>query len=251
MTFLLTQRVSPAGGWRNASPRCAVSGLHNPLCIGSAACNSPWTGNVAERPCLPYSGPTIPIGAGRKREPVRGDTVGMLISVNVGLPKNVQWRGKTVYTGIWKTPVEGPVMVRRLNVDGDGQGDLAGHGGEQRAVMVYQSESYDFWENFLGRGDLRPGHFGENFTVSGLADDDVCIGDRYRIGDAEFEVTQPRVTCFRVGLRLGVPEMPALLVGHHRPGFYMRVLREGDVAAGDRIVKTRDGPESLTVADAD
>src|SRR5271157_3738826 len=115
--------------------------------------------------------------------------VGRLVSVNVGMPKNVQWRDKTVYTGIWKTPVEGSVMVRRLNIDGDGQGDLAGHGGEQRAVMVYQTESYDFWKSYLGRDDLGPGCFGENFTVTGLADNHVCIGDRYRIGTAEFEVT--------------------------------------------------------------
>ena len=113
-----------------------------------------------------------------------------LVSVNVGMPKNVDWHGKMVRTGIWKTPVDGPVMVRRLNIDGDGQGDLNGHGGEQRAVMVYQTESYEYWRTHLGRDDLRPGHFGENFTVTGLADDDVCVGDRYRIGEAEFEVTR-------------------------------------------------------------
>lgn len=184
-------------------------------------------------------------------ELVRGDTVGRLVSVNVGMPKNVRWRDKTVYTGIWKTPVQGAVMVRRLNVDGDGQGDLAGHGGEQRAVMVYQSESYDFWETYLGRTDLRPGHFGENFTVTGLADNEVCIGDRYRIGDAEFEVTQPRVTCFRVGLRLDEPDMPNLLVSQHRPGFYFRVITEGRVRAGDDIVRTRRGRHRLSVAEAD
>jgi ferredoxin-NADP reductase/MOSC domain-containing protein YiiM/ferredoxin len=167
------------------------------------------------------------------------------------MPKNVQWRGKTVHTGIWKTPVEGPVMVRRLNVDGDGQGDLAGHGGEQRAVMVYQTESYDFWRAYLGRDDLEPGHFGENFTVSGLVDEQVCIGDRYRIGDAEFEVTQPRVTCFRVGVRLNEPEMPNLLVSQHRPGFYLRVISEGRVRAGDDIVRTRRGRHELSVADVD
>ena len=150
-----------------------------------------------------------------------------LMSVNVGMPKDVPWNGKTVHTGVWKTPVEGTAMVRRLNIDGDGQGDLAGHGGEQRAVMVYQTESYDYWRDYLGRDDLRPGNFGENFTVSGLDDHDVCIGDRYRIGEAEFEVTQPRVTCFRVGMRLGVPEMPNLLVSQHRPGFYLRVITEG------------------------
>ncbi|MGB8388734.1 MOSC domain-containing protein [Mycobacterium sp.] len=174
-----------------------------------------------------------------------------LVSVNVGMPKNVQWRGKSVYTGIWKTPVEGPATVRRLNIDGDGQGDLAGHGGEQRAVMVYQTESYDFWKAYLGRDDLRPGHFGENLTVTGLADDDVCIGDRYRIGNAEFEVTQPRVTCFRIGLRLNEPEMPNLLVSQHRPGFYFRVITEGQVRAGDDIVRTRRGRHELSVADVD
>jgi ferredoxin-NADP reductase/MOSC domain-containing protein YiiM len=177
--------------------------------------------------------------------------VGRLVSVNVGMPKNVQWRGKTIYTGIWKTPVEGPVMARRLNLDGDGQGDLAGHGGEQRAVMVYQTESYDFWKTYLGRDDLEPGHFGENFTVSGLVDDQVCIGDRYRIGNAEFEVTQPRVTCFRVGVRLNEPDMPNLLVSQHRPGFYLRVLTQGRVRAGDDIVRTRRGRHELSVADVD
>jgi ferredoxin-NADP reductase/MOSC domain-containing protein YiiM len=177
--------------------------------------------------------------------------VGRLVSVNVGMPKNVRWRDKTVYTGIWKTPVEGPVMVRRLNLDGDGQGDLAGHGGEQRAVMVYQTESYDFWKTYLSREDLKPGHFGENFTITDLADDEVCIGDRYRIGDAEFEVTQPRVTCFRVGLRLNEPEMPNLLVAEHRPGFYFRVITEGHVRAGDDIVRTRRGRHELSVSDVD
>ena len=142
-------------------------------------------------------------------------------------------------------------MVRRINIDGDGQGDLAGHGGEQRAVMVYQTESYDFWKTYLNRDDLVPGHFGENFTVTGLADAEVCIGDRYRIGDAEFEVTQPRVTCFRVGLRLNEPEMPNLLVAQHRPGFYFRVITEGQVRAGDDIVRTRRGRHELSVADVD
>ncbi len=174
-----------------------------------------------------------------------------LVSVNVGMPADVAWRGKTVHTGIYKSPVAGPVMVRRLNIDGDGQGDLAGHGGEQRAVMVYQTESYDYWSRFLGRDDLQPGKFGENFTVTGLGDDEVCIGDRYAIGEAEFEVTQPRVTCFRVGMRLGEPDMPNLLVAHHRPGFYFRVITEGRVQAGDAIVRTRRGRHELTVADID
>ena len=142
-------------------------------------------------------------------------------------------------------------MVRRLNIDGDGQGDLAGHGGEQRAVLVYQLHSYRHWEQHFGRDDFGYGQFGENLTVDGLADDEVCIGDRYRIGEAEFEVTQPRVTCYRVGLRLGEPELPALLVSHHRPGFYMRVITEGHIQAGDAIVKTRTGPHALSVADTD
>ena len=131
-----------------------------------------------------------------------------LLSVNVGMPKDVSWRGRTVHTGVWKSPVAGPRMVRRLNIDGDGQGDLAGHGGEQRAVLVYQIESYRHWQEFFGRDDLEHGAFGENFTVEGLGDDEVCIGDRYRIGEAEFEVTQPRVTCFRVGMRMGEPQLP-------------------------------------------
>ena len=174
-----------------------------------------------------------------------------LVSVNVGMPADVRWRGNTVHTGIYKTPVAGPVMVRRLNLDGDGQGDLGGHGGEQRAVMVYQTESYDYWSRVLSRDDLAPGQFGENFTITGLGDDEVCIGDRYAIGEAEFEVTQPRVTCFRVGMRLGEPDMPNLLVAHHRPGFYFRVIAEGRVQAGDAIVRTRRGRHELTVADID
>jgi ferredoxin-NADP reductase/MOSC domain-containing protein YiiM len=177
--------------------------------------------------------------------------VPVLVSVNVGLPKNVPWQGKTVHTGIWKQPVTGPVMVRRLNIDGDGQGDLAGHGGEQRAVFVYQLDSYRHWEQHFGRDDFVYGMFGENLTVDGLLDDEVCIGDRYRIGEAEFEVTQPRVTCYRVGMRVGEPQLPALLVAHHRPGFYMRVLTEGRIQAGDAIVKIATGPEALSVADTD
>jgi MOSC domain-containing protein YiiM len=177
--------------------------------------------------------------------------MGLLVSVNVGLPRDITWRGETVHTGIWKQPVQGPVMVRRLNVAGDGQGDLAGHGGEHRAVMVYQTESYTHWETELGRQDFTFGQFGENFTVQGLADDQVCIGDRYRIGAALFEVTQPRVTCYRVGIRMDNPAMAALLVSHHRPGFYLRVLEEGQVSADDEIVKVADGPERITVAEID
>src|SRR4051795_1721169 len=179
------------------------------------------------------------------------DVVAILRSVNVGLPKDVDWHGHTVHTGIWKHAVSGPTMVRRLNIDGDGQGDRAGHGGEQRAVFVYQLESYEHWEQEFGRDDFTYGQFGENFTVDGLSDQSVHIGDRYRIGDAEFEVTQPRVTCFRVGLRVGVRELPALLVAQHRPGFYLRVVEEGHVQAGDEIVRTRIGRHAMTVAEID
>jgi ferredoxin-NADP reductase/MOSC domain-containing protein YiiM len=174
-----------------------------------------------------------------------------LLSVNVGLPRDVTWNGKTVRTSVWKSPVDGRRMVRKLNVEGDAQADLAGHGGEQRAVFVYQMDSYRYWEQFLGRSDFTFGQFGENFTVEGLPDAEVCIGDRYRIGSAEFEVTQPRVTCYRVGIRMNEARMPALLVSHHRPGFYLRVLQEGEVGADDEIVKITDGPERVSVADTD
>jgi ferredoxin-NADP reductase/MOSC domain-containing protein YiiM/ferredoxin len=167
------------------------------------------------------------------------------------MPQDVTWRGRTVHTAVWKRPAAGPSMVRRLNIDGDGQGDLAGHGGEQRAVFVYQIESYRYWQEQLGRDDFEYGQFGENFTVQGLADDKVCIGDRYRIGDVVLEVTQPRVTCFRVGIRMDDPKMPALLVSHHRPGFYFRVLTEGEVEAGQEIVKLAGGQEGMTVAELD
>jgi ferredoxin-NADP reductase/MOSC domain-containing protein YiiM len=172
-----------------------------------------------------------------------------LLSLNVGLPREVAWQGRTVRTAVWKEPVQGRRMARRLNIDGDGQGDLAGHGGEHRAVFVYQIESYRYWQNQLGRTDLAYGAFGENFTVESLPDDEVCIGDRYRVGRALFEVTQPRVTCYRVGIRMNEPQMAALLVSHDRPGFYFRVLEEGEVEAGDEIVRVMREPERMTVAE--
>jgi ferredoxin-NADP reductase/MOSC domain-containing protein YiiM len=172
-----------------------------------------------------------------------------LLSVNVGLPKEVAWSGRVVWTGIWKAPVQGRRFVRRLNIDGDGQGDLVGHGGEQRAVLVYQIDSYRHWAAQLGRNDFTFGQFGENFTIDGLPDDDVCIGDRYRIGSAVFEVTQPRVTCYRVGIRMREPRMAALLVSHRRPGFYFRVIEEGDVGAGDEITRVDTGPERMSVGE--
>jgi ferredoxin-NADP reductase/MOSC domain-containing protein YiiM len=171
-----------------------------------------------------------------------------LLSVNVGLPRDIEWKGRTVHTGIWKDPVLRRCRVSRLNLDGDGQGDLAGHGGEQRAVFVYQIDSYRYWQEQLKRTDFVPGQFGENFTIEGLSDDATCIGDRYQIGSAIFEVTQPRVTCYRVGIRMNEPRMPALLTSSGRPGFYFRVLQEGEVGAGDEIVKVGEAKERMTVA---
>jgi ferredoxin-NADP reductase/MOSC domain-containing protein YiiM len=172
-----------------------------------------------------------------------------LLSVNVGLPRDIKWKGRTVHTAVWKSPVSGRCHVGRLNLEGDGQGDLAGHGGEHRAVFVYQIASYRYWQQELKRNDFVYGQFGENFTVEGLADDAVCIGDRYQIGSALFEVTQPRVTCYRVGIRMNEPRMAALLTGRGRTGFYFRVLQEGEVGAGDEIMKVGAAKERITVAE--
>jgi ferredoxin-NADP reductase/MOSC domain-containing protein YiiM len=172
-----------------------------------------------------------------------------LLSINVGLPRDIAWKGRTVHTAIWKDPVRGRCRVGRLNLHGDGQGDLAGHGGEQRAVFVYQIESYRYWQEQLKRTDFVYGQFGENFTIEGLPDDVVCIGDRYQIGGAQFEVTQPRVTCYRVGIRMKEPRMPALLTSSGRPGFYFRVLQEGEAGAGDEIMKIGEANERMTVAE--
>jgi len=174
-----------------------------------------------------------------------------LLSVNVGLPREIEWQGRLVRTAIWKRSVPHRVAARRLNLDGDGQADLKGHGGEQRAMMVYQIQAYRYWERQLGRNDFEYGQFGENFTIDGLPDDEVCVGDRYRIGSAVFEVTQPRVTCYRLGIRMNNPQMPALLVSHRRPGFYCRVIEEGEVGAEDEILKIADGPGGISVAEID
>lgn len=167
-----------------------------------------------------------------------------LLSVNAGTPRDVAWRGRTVTTSIWKHPIAGAVTVGRLGVEGDQQSDLVGHGGEFRALMVYQIESYRFWERHLGRPEFP-------MTVSGLPDDEVCVGDRYRIGEVVVEVTQPRVTCFKVGIRMNEDRMPALLVQHRRPGFYFRVIRQGRLKAGDEIVKIADGPGQMPVTEID
>ncbi len=189
------------------------------------------------------------------RSAVERQVVGRLVALNVGLPRDVDWHGRVVHTGVWKSAVEGPRMVRRLNIDGDGQGDVAGHGGPHRAVLVYQLESYAHWQREFGLEDFVYGQFGENFTVEGLADDlsdnSVCIGDQFEIGEALFEVSAPRVTCYRVGLRMGQPRLPSLLVSHRRPGFYLRVLREGRVQAGASIERVKRGEESMSVAQID
>jgi ferredoxin-NADP reductase/MOSC domain-containing protein YiiM len=177
--------------------------------------------------------------------------MGVVVSVNVGLPRDVAWKGKIVRTAIWKRPVAGRVFCGRLNLAGDGQADLVAHGGEQRALMVYQLDSYRHWAEHLNRSDLVHGNFGENLTVDGLADAEVCIGDRYRIGSAVVEASQPRVTCYRLGLRLDHPQMPALVVAHRRPGFYFRVIAEGEIGAGDKIEKIADGPERMSIAEID
>lgn len=177
--------------------------------------------------------------------------MGKLLSVNVGLPRDITWHGRTVHTSVWKQPIADRRLVKRLDVVGDAQGDLRGHGGEQRAVFVYQIESHRYWETQLGRKGFTYGQFGENFTVEDLPDDQVCIGDRYKIGTALFEVTQPRVTCYRIGIRMDEPKMASLLVSHRRPGFYFRVLQEGEVGAGDEIVKVADGPERMSVLEID
>jgi MOSC domain-containing protein YiiM len=161
-----------------------------------------------------------------------------LLSVSVGLPRDIEWRGRTVHTGIRKEPVQDRRRVRRLNVEGDGQGDLDGHGGEQRAVFVYQSESYRYWEERLGRRDFTHGQFGENFTIEGLPDDEVCIGDRYRIGTALFEVTQPRTTCYRVGIRMNEPKMAALLTSADGRASICASLRKARLAPATRFSRS-------------
>ena len=176
---------------------------------------------------------------------------GRLLSLNVGRPRDVEWEGKTIRTAIWKEPVDGPRMVRRINIDGDDQADRAAHGGEHRAVFVYQIESYRYWERELRRHDFSHGQFGENFTVQGLADDEVCIGDRFGIGEAIFEVTQPRVTCFRVGIRMREPQDALAARGPPPPGLLPARDQGGRGQAGDEIVLVERGPEQVTVADID
>jgi MOSC domain-containing protein YiiM len=172
-----------------------------------------------------------------------------LISVNVGLPREVTWKGKTVGTGIFKEPVSKRVMVRLLNLDGDGQADLTVHGGLDKAVYVYPFEHYAYWRSELPDNDLPLGIFGENFTTTGLREEDVNIGDRFQIGTVRLMVTQPRLPCYKLGIRFGRPDMVKRFLASRRTGFYFRVLQEGEVGAGDTLELESRDDNNITVAD--
>lgn len=170
-----------------------------------------------------------------------------VLSVNVGQPKEVRYKRKEVETGIFKTPVEGRVMLRSLNLEGDGQADLENHGGPFRAVYVYTYENYEHWRAELGLEKLVFGNFGENLTVTEMPEDKIHIGDVFRVGDTLLQVTQPRPPCFKLGIRMGLPQFPKLFLASGRVGFYMRVLQEGLVGAGDEITLVREDEKGLSV----
>lgn len=171
-----------------------------------------------------------------------------LLSINVGLPREIQWQGKVVRTSIFKSPVSGDVRVSKLNLEGDQQSDLSVHGGVHKAVYAYPSEHYEFWRKEVPDADLRWGAFGENLTTQGMLEDEFRIGDRLRIGSAEFLITQPRMPCFKLGIRFGRPDIVKRFLRSGRSGFYLAVLEEGQIAAGGSIkVLTRD-EHGVTVA---
>jgi len=172
-----------------------------------------------------------------------------LVSVNVGLPREVDWHGRAVRTSIWKSSVEGPVRVRSLNLEGDQQSDLSVHGGRDKAVYAYPREHYDYWRRELPGQALPWGSFGENLTTEGLLEPDVRIGDRFRAGSTELVVTQPRMPCFKLGIRFGRDDMVKLFLHSGRSGFYLAVVREGEVAAGDPIERMGRDDHGVTVAD--
>jgi MOSC domain-containing protein YiiM len=172
-----------------------------------------------------------------------------LISVNVGLPREVAWKGRTASTGIFKEPVSDRVMVRSLNLDGDGQADLTVHGGLDKAVYAYPFEHYDYWRSELPDMDLPLGIFGENFTTTGLTEAEVNIGDRFRIGNLILMVTQPRMPCYKLGIRFGRPDMVKRFLASRRTGFYFRVLQEGEVGVGDTLELVSRDDQHITVAD--
>jgi MOSC domain-containing protein YiiM len=170
-----------------------------------------------------------------------------LLSVNVAKPREVGYRGRRVETGIFKEPVEGRLMLRRLNLDGDGQADLDHHGGLFRAAYVYTFENFEHWKEVLGLRELGFGKFGENFTVTGMPEDEVCIGDVFRVGGAVVQATQPRPPCYKLGIRMGRPAFPKQFLSSGRVGFYLRVLEEGEVGAGDEITLVEAHPERMSV----
>ena len=170
-----------------------------------------------------------------------------LLSVNVSLPREVPYKGKTVKTGIFKEAAQGRVKLGGLNLEGDGQADLVGHGGIYKAVHVYSIENYDYWKRELGRDDFSYGQFGENFTVEGMPDDKVNVGDVFRVGTALVEVTQPRVPCFKLAMKMEMPNFLKVLMPSERVGFYLRVLEEGEVGAGDVLERVKVGPEQMSV----
>jgi MOSC domain-containing protein YiiM len=172
-----------------------------------------------------------------------------VVSVNIGLPRSVQWKGRDVTTGIFKAPVEGRVPLRRLNLHGDRQADLSVHGGATKAVYAYPLEHYEFWQEELDE-ELPFGAFGENLTVKGLPlEEEIAVGDRFRIGTAELVVTQPRVPCYKLGLRFGRKDMPKLFLASRRSGYYLAVETEGDVGAGDRAETLARHPARIPVAE--
>jgi MOSC domain-containing protein YiiM len=172
-----------------------------------------------------------------------------LVSVNVGLPREVAWNDRIVTTGIFKEPVSGTIRVDKLNLEGDRQADLTVHGGEYKAVYVYPAEHYDYWRGELPEMDLPWGMFGENLTVTGLSEDYVNIGDQLRIGSALFTVTQPRMPCYKLGIKFGRDDMPKRFLKSGRTGFYLSVSQEGEVAAGDGIQRVNVDPAEITVSD--
>ena len=172
-----------------------------------------------------------------------------ILSVNVGRPREMNWKGRVVTTGIFKKPIEGRVMVHTLNLDGDGQADLSVHGGTNKAVYLYSAEHYEYWRTELPDMDLPWGVFGENFTAEGLIEDAVNIGDRFRIGSAELMVTEPRMPCYKLGMRFGRDDIIKRFLASRRSGFYFMVLREGDVGAGDEIELIGRDKNNITVAD--
>jgi MOSC domain-containing protein YiiM len=172
-----------------------------------------------------------------------------VVSLNVGLPREVPWRGRSVRTGIFKEPVGRRLRLERLNLEGDGQADPSVHGGVHKAVYAYPSEHYPFWSRELGLSGLPWGAFGENLTTAGLAEDRLRIGDRLRLGSAELVVSQPRTPCFKLGVRFGRPDLVKRFQRSRRSGCYFAVAREGEVGAGDALELVEREPESLTVAE--